>query len=138
MDIVFSADNRAEVLVLPFAPLDIGVESPQNNEIFHGLSRDINLIGTIGLRTLKISSFFPDRPMGFFHTAAPIGARAYIDFFERWRAKKVPLRVVWTDNNGEEILNMPCTIDSFSWHPASKTGRIQYDITAREYVFIVD
>lgn len=138
MDFVFSADNRAEVLVLPFVPMDINVDSPQNNSIFSGLSRDINLIGTMGLRVLTLSSFFPQKSMPVYNTNAPLGARQYIDFFERWRKEKVPLRVVWTDNDGSEILNMPCTIDSFSWQPASPLGRIAYSLTAREYEFVVN
>lgn len=138
MDLVFSADNRAEILVLPFVPMDINVDSPQNNTVFSGLSRDINLIGTMGLRVLTINSFFPNKPLPIYNVSAPLGARAYIDFFKKWRAERVPLRVVWTDNDGNEVLNMPCTIDSFSWQPASPLGRIAYSLTAREYEFVVE
>lgn len=138
MDIVFSADNRAEILVLPFAPMDISVDEPQNNEVFSGLSRDINLIGNVGLRVLQISSFFPERRYPFVNALAPIGAQQYISFFRRWRKEKVPMRVVWTDNDGSEILNMPCTIDSFSWQPDSRTGRMVYSLTAKEYEFVVN
>lgn len=138
MDIVFSADNRAEILVLPFVPMDTSVDEPQGNEVFNGLSRDINLIGNVGLRVLQISSFFPDRKYPFVNALAPIGAQPYISFFRRWRSEKVPLRVVWTDNDGSEILNMPCTIDAFGWKPCSKTGRISYNLTAKEYEFVVN
>lgn len=137
MDIVFSANNREEVLVLPFVPLDITVDEPQNNTTFSGLSFEINLIGNIGLRTLTISSFFPERSYPFANAQAPIGASAYVDFFRKWRTEKVPLRVVWTDNDGAEILNMACTIDTFTRQPASKSGRIAYDLTVREYQFVV-
>ena len=137
MDLVFSADNRAEILVMPFVPVDISIEEPQNNKVFNGLSRDINLIGTPGLRTLNISGFFPERRYTFCNPLAPIGAQPYINFFRRWRAEKVPLRVVWTDNNGGEILNMPCTIDSFSRQAVGSMGRIAYSLTAKEFEFVV-
>ena len=133
MDMTFSADNRAEILVLPFVSVDTSVDEPQNNDTFTGLSRDINLIGPMGLRTLTINSWFPDRPLRFGNQSAPIGAQIYIQFFRRWREAKVPLRVACTDTDGSEILNMPCTIDTFSWQPASRMGRISYSLTAREY-----
>lgn len=138
MDMTFSADNRAEILVLPFVAPDTKVSEPQNNETFTGLSRDINLIGTMGLRTLTINSWFPDRPLPFGNRSAPVGAQTYIQFFRRWREARVPLRVVWTDTDGRELLNMPCTIDSFDWSPAGRMGRIQYSLTAREYNLVVD
>ena len=83
MDMTFSADNRAEILVLPFVSLDTSVDEPQNNDTFTGLSRDINLIGTMGLRTLTINSWFPDHPLRFGNQSAPIGAQTYIQFFRR-------------------------------------------------------
>nr|DAL77546.1 MAG TPA: tail assembly protein [Caudoviricetes sp.] len=138
MELVFSADNRADILVMPFVPPDISIEEPQNNEVFSGLSRDINLIGNLGLKTLSMSSFFPERKYPFCNPLAPIGAQPYIAFFRRWRAEKVPLRVVWTDNDGSEILNMPCTIDSFDWQAVGKMGRVSYSLTAKEYNFVVD
>lgn len=138
MELVFSADNRADLLVMPFVPTDIQVTEPQNNDRFQGLSRDINLLGTLGLRTLTLSGFFPDRRYTFCHPLAPIGARPYIDFFRRWRGEKVPLRVVWTDNDGAEILNMPCSIDSFEWQAVGKLGRVQYSLSVTEYEFVVD
>lgn len=137
MDFVFSADNRAEVLVLPFVPMDISVEEPQSNETMTGLSRDINLIGNMGLRKLSLSGWFPSTRLPFGNQAAPIGPQQYISFFRRWRAEKVPLRVVWTDNDGSEILNMACTIDAFSWQPVGRMGRMSYSLTAQEYEFVV-
>lgn len=138
MDLVFSADNRAEVLVMPFVPVDMRVDEPQNNETFTGLMRDINLIGTVGLRTLTVNSFFPNRPLPCGSRSAPTDPQAYIAFFRRWRAEKVPLRVVWTDDGGREILNMPCTVDSFSWQPAGRLGRIGYSLTVREYNLVTE
>ena len=37
MDMTFSADNRAEILVLPFVSLETSVDEPQNNSTFTGL-----------------------------------------------------------------------------------------------------
>lgn len=136
MDIVFSANNRQELVVLPFVSPDTTVDEPQNNDTFTGLSRDVNLIGPRGLRQLKISSILPKGRYPFLSGAASPSPRTYLDFFRRWRDEKVPLRVVWTDTDGSEILNMPCTIDSLSWS-VMKAGHIQYSLTAREYEFVV-
>lgn len=137
MDIVFSANNRQEVMIIPVVPNDIGVEHAQNNETYTGLSMDLNIIGNLGLRTLELSSIFPvNKNYKFLKANANTDGWAYVDFFNRWRAKKVPIRIVITKGNGEDWLNMACTVDGFSYS-VDKAGDIVYSLSLREYVFVV-
>ena len=59
--IIFSINNNEEVAVLPAVPPDFGPELPQNNETYGGLSKDYNLLGTMGLWSFELSSIFPRR-----------------------------------------------------------------------------
>lgn len=134
--IIFSANNNAEVMVLPYVPPDFQIPSPQNNGTYNGLSRDYNMIGTMGLRQLELEAFFPvGRRYPFMPAAALTDGWQYVSFFERWRAKKVPIRVVLLDGSNVSRLNMACTIDAFS-HGVRRNGDISYSLTAREYRFI--
>lgn len=136
MDIVFSASNRQEIMIIPVVPPDISVEQTQANETYTGLSMDLNIIGNLGLRTLELSSFFPvNKNYRFVKANSNSDGWAYVDFFNRWRTKGVPIRVVITESNGTERLNMACTVDNFS-HSVNKVGDIIYSLSLREYVFV--
>lgn len=60
---------------------------------------------------------------------------AYVDFFNRWRDKKVPFRLIVLDSKGSARLNMPVTIDSFDVS-VRKSGDLEYSIAVTEYRFI--
>lgn len=134
--ITFSADNMAEVVVLPHTPPGLTVETPQNNETYNGLSMDLNMIGNVGLQSMEISSFFPVRRLPFMPSAAVADPETYINFFDKWRRKHYPIRIVWTKNDGTERLNMPVTVDSFSW-AVGKLGDVEYSLSLREYRFVM-
>lgn len=133
MYIVFSANNNQETMVIPFPPSALSIEQEQENTDFEGLSGTLKIIGNMGLRTLSFSSFFSlgVRMPGMNQYATENGW-AYIDFFERWRNRKVPLRIVITTDE-REVLNMPCVIDNFTWQ--KKCKRITYTINISEYRF---
>lgn len=136
MDIVFSANNRSEVMILPIVPNDISIEQSQSNDTYAGLSMDLNIIGNLGLRTLELASIFPvNKKYKFIKANANTNGWDYVNFFNRWRGKKVPIRLVITDGS-EERLNMACTVDSFSYS-ADRMGDIAYSLSLREYVFVV-
>lgn len=57
MNITLSANNNADIYVLPIVPPGIEINSPQKNETFEGLKGDLTLIGNPGLKEISISSF---------------------------------------------------------------------------------
>lgn len=63
------------------------------------------------------------------------GRLAYVDFFDRWRDKKVPFRLIVLDSKGAARLNMPVTVDSFDV-TVRKNGDLEYSIAVTEYRFI--
>ena len=66
MNVVFSANNLEEVITLPFVPSDFSVPTPWVNQEFDTIAHGtINLIGLKGLRTLSISSIFPNNDYHF-------------------------------------------------------------------------
>jgi len=136
--IYISINNKEELFTIPVVPDGLIIPEPeQHNEVYSGLSCDYSRIGTMGLRQLSWSSFFPDR----YHSNYPFvddsytkDGWAYVSFFQRWRDKKLPFRVVIISD--EEVrLNMPCTVDKFEyWIKRNKD--IAYSITLTEYRFV--
>lgn len=134
--IAFSANNQEEIVVLPVTPPGITIEQPQANDTYKGLMMDLNIIGNVGLRTIEISSFFPVAQLPFMPAASVADPQIYLQFFEKWRRKKRPIRIVWTKNDRTERLNMPCTVDEFSY-AVKKNGDVEYTMTLREYQFVI-
>ena len=59
MDIILSANNNETVLILPVIPDKMPeLIQPFNNTTFDAVNQEINLIGTKGLRTVTLQSFF--------------------------------------------------------------------------------
>ncbi len=136
--IYISVNNKQELYAIPIVPDGFTIPEPeQHNEVYSGLSRDYNRIGTLGLRQLSWSSFFPvkrHRNYSFVDDAYTKDGWAYVSFFQRWRDKKVPFRVVVISD--EEVrLNMPCTVDQFEYS-IKRNKDIAYSITLTEYRFV--
>lgn len=133
MDIVFSADNNKEVYVIPIVTPPINIDQPSKNQVFETINQgEINLPGQRGLTKISWNSFFPNRRYPFIKKGALYNGWLYVDFFNRWRDKKVPLRIVITNKYGVEVLNLPVLIDSFTTD-IDKVGDIVYSIALSEY-----
>ena len=57
MEIVFSINNNAEIMVMPAAP-EFEIAEAQGNDTFQGLTVNIRMIGNKELRTMSLSSYF--------------------------------------------------------------------------------
>lgn len=134
MDIVFSANNREQVMVLPVVPPDISIEVPQDNEDFDSIKGAIKLIGNMGLTKLSISSFFPVHNYKWLATGSTSDGWAYVKFFEKYRKEKLPFRCVITTKDGATRLNIACVVNSFSYSVDS-VGDINYSLDIEEYRF---
>ena len=134
-NIVFSANNREEVMILPVVP-EIEMDKPQSNERFETINNGtLNLIGDEGLRTFSITSIFPSQKYPWLKPGSVAEPFKYVDFFNRWRAKKVPLRIVTSRPDGREWFNMACLIDNFTFK-LRKNGDIAYTLDVSEYPFV--
>lgn len=140
-DIILSANNNEEVVVLPIVP-DIEINSPQDNEKFKVTGKGyLNLIGEMGLREFSISSIFPAQPMRSMRPGSEARPFLYLDFINKWRRKQVPIRIVASrpDGNGKsrEWFNMAVLIDDFQYRPL-RNGSVKYTLDLSEYIFIGD
>lgn len=134
--IIISINNNEEVMVLPAAPENLGLSIPQNNSTFEGLSRDYNLLGTMGLWEMEISSIFPvGKQYRFMPPEAETDGWKYVSFFERNRPRRLPFRIIVLDSQGVCRLNCACSVDDFSWK-VQRNGDIAYSLTLREYRFL--
>ena len=125
--IIISVNNNEEVWTLPHCPPDFPIPQPeQHHETYEGLSRDYRRIGTLGL---------PVHRYPFMPSEASADGWAYVDFFDRWRDKKVPFRLIVLDSKGAARLNMPVTVDSFDV-TVRRNGDLEYSIAVTEYKFI--
>lgn len=134
INVFLSINNNAEVIQLPVPPAEYTVSYPWNNERVDGMQQSLNLIGTKGLRTIEISSFFPIRDYPFLQNRKMWGQQ-YVDTIERWRGMKIPIRLVIKDSKGRQSLNMPVTIDNFE-PSVRQDGDIYYTLQMTEFAFI--
>lgn len=93
------------------------------------------MIGNPGLRTMEITSFFPSKRYPYVNPYADIDPQAYIDFFRRIKADKIPARIVITDKQSVERLNMAVSIDSFTYKYRAN-GDADYSLSMTEYIFL--
>ena len=134
--IIISVNNNEEVWVLPHCPPDFPIPQPsQRHETYEGLSRDYRRIGTLELRHMEWTALLPVRRYSWMPQESYKDGWAYLDFFERWRDRKVPFRIIVLDNAGVPRLNMPFTLDSLDTR-VRKNGDIEYDIAITEYRFV--
>jgi hypothetical protein len=135
--VIFSVNNNEEVWTLPHVPADLEIPSPaQSNETYTGLSRDYRRIGTMGLISMSWKGLLPvGRRYAFMPAEASEDGWAYKDFFDRWRDRKVPFRLIILDSGGVARLNIPVTVDDFSV-TVRRSGDLNYSVSITEYRFI--
>ncbi len=128
-----SINNNEEVLLLPVTPAEYEIKEPWNNQEVAGLYQSLNIIQHRGLATMEIDSFFPIRDYPFLLNRNMWGMD-YVVKIQKWRKARLPLRVVIT-NNGVTEINMPVTIDEFSYK-VKKDGDIYYTLSLKEFAFV--
>lgn len=133
-NIILSANNNADVMVLPVVPPDIPVKSPQNNEVFSTIKGDVLIIGKPGLREVSITSFFPvNKDYPFIAHGAERNGFKYVEFIENYRRLQKPVRLVWTTKDKYTVLNMLCAVESFEYAP-DKVGDLNYTLALKEFI----
>lgn len=139
LDIIFSVNNNEDSVVIPIVPSKLPeIDVPQQNDTFKAITGDLNIIGPMGLRSFTLTSFFPVNKKYPYRRAGSLSnGTQYVDFFNKYRAALVPLRVVMAYNDGSELLNMACTIDDFRYY-LDAANDISYSLSCREYKFVED
>lgn len=135
MDIVFSANNFEEMVKLPIIPPDFTLPfNPRKNEEFETIQLGpLNLPGLRGLKTCSIQSFFPTKEYKF--AKDKISGWDCINFFNKWANRRLPIRMIVTTDNGNEMLNMACLVENFEYG-LDKAGDIPYTLDIKEFRFV--
>lgn len=135
MDIIFSANNNEQVLTLPVLPENMPeFVQTYKNSTFESINGELNLIGNKALRTVSFSCFFPTKKYKFIRPKAIEDGWAYVAFFNKYANNKMPIRMIFVDNDNREISNMAYTIESFNSY-VDKVLDIQYSLDLKEYRF---
>lgn len=137
MNIVVSANNNEEILVFPIIPNELQLQIPSNNEEFQTINTGtLNLIGDIGLRQISLNSIFPKNKETW-SAAGSVEAEQYISFFDKYRSKKIPIRLIITLADGSECINMPVLVDNFNYSRDKNIENVRYTLDLKEYRLIV-
>ncbi|SDZ19421.1 hypothetical protein [Tindallia californiensis] len=134
VEIYLSINNNEEVIQLPAPPEQYEIDSPFGSETFESIMQAFNLPGTRGLKTLEISSFFPVRNYPFLQNRSMWGMD-YVDTIERWRDRRLPMRLIIVSRRRTLSINMPITIDDFQYS-TDKSGDIKYTMSIREFTLV--
>lgn len=128
MDIYLSVNNRAEVLKLPVVPKEFTVSKPQKNEVFETVTQgELRLIGTPGLKSITISSFFPIREYPFLRDNTYKGFE-YVYIIDTWILQKLPIRLIITDTP----INMAVSVENFEY-TIGQDGDLKYSLVLGEF-----
>lgn len=135
MDIFLSINNREQVIKLPVLPAQFKIQSGMKNETYDVISQgEIKLIGMPTLKSISLDSFFPNQDYSFLRDKDYKGWQ-YVETIEDWKSERVPIRLIISENS-RDIINMPCTIETFEFGVQDGTGDIYYTLTLSEFKFI--
>lgn len=131
MDIFLSVNNREQVLKLPVVPKEFTVSKPQKNEVFETITQgELRLLGTPGLKSITISSFFPVKEYPFLRDNTYKGFE-YVYIIDTWILQKLPIRLIITDTP----INMAVSVESFEY-TIKQDGDLYYSLTLGEVKLI--
>lgn len=117
-------------LRLPVLPEKFEVQSTQSNETVtvHTVG-EVNLLGTSGLKTMDLSSFFPNQDYNFAYNVGRKQPYEYINQLAKWKDNGTILELTITDTN----INFDVTIESLTYSESDVTGDVNYSIQLKEY-----
>lgn len=113
MEIVFSANNRKDILHLPIIPEELEISFPHNNVVIDtATGGQLKIFGEAGLKAISYSSWCPMNNSPNYAKSKVLAPRLK-EFFTQWKRKKKPIRIVITYKSGYELHNEEYAIDEF-------------------------
>lgn len=127
--IELSVDNRDEVIKLPINPSSVEFTEKQLNQVITLLNiGEANLKGKRGLKSTKLSSFFPSQNSPHYRYAKKSPKR-YVSQLQEWKMAGKIVRVIITDMG----INLAMLIDEFTYSMKEGDGDIYYTLSLSEY-----
>jgi len=148
--IFLSFNNNADLFRLPINPETLEIKENGNSKSYDIIDfGEINAISAPRLMEITLESIFPAQryPFVLVPESGPGGLRTpfeYVDTIKKWMVSKKPIRFVFSglkrpgDPDAKETvaLNMPASIESFSWKlSAGTSGDIEYSLSLKKYEF---
>lgn len=135
MDFILSYNNNEEVMTFPVVPNGgLSLARDQDNVTFDGVNHELQALGTMKLATFEISSIFPLHPYSWMRPGSSSDGWSYVRTIEAVRLRRIPFRAIYLDNGGQEIFNLPVSVESFTYG-LDQAGDIAYTLSFREYRF---
>lgn len=131
---ILSANNNAEVYIIPYIPPELEITEEQAIDEYDGLSFCLTMPGNMKPRAVSWSALYPRNVHAFSTPGCGTDPEGFAAFLRKWREKHWPIRLVIMDD-GNTILNMPVLVDSFSYS-YTKSNDMDYSISLKEYQFI--
>ena len=125
-----------DYIKFPVLPDSFELSVSQKNTVVNIVSLgDINLLGNSGLKSISLSSFFPARKYTFSQVTGELTPpKSLVDKVDGWREDKQIVRVIITGD--EEVLNIPVSIEEFTWGQKDATEDIYFTIQLKEYKYV--
>lgn len=136
MYIIFIAEENGiqlEVANIPIVQAIEPITCETGDEEFTTINgTTLNLIGGKGLRSFSFSSFFPSKKYSFVSLFNFQSPKYYIQFFEKYRDAKIPLRIIVVDGY-KVVLNMLCRYN-FTYTLRDRAGDVPFTLEIKEYI----
>lgn len=136
MYIIFIAEENGiqlEVANIPIVQAIEPITCETGDEEFTTINgKTLNLIGGKGLRNFSFSSFFPSKRYSFVSLFNFQPPKYYINFFEKYRDARIPLRIIIVDGY-KVVLNMLCRYN-FTYTLRDRAGDVPFTLDIKEYI----
>ena len=119
-----------DTIRFPVTPSEVSCETSANisTESVNDLG-NVSLFSGVELRTIPISSFFPNRQYSFCTYSNVEPPYEFVSKIEKWQNEGKKLRYIVSDG----YTNIPVMINSFSYREQDGTGDVYYDLSLIEY-----
>lgn len=121
----------SEILYLPYTTQFEIDNSYEDEEIENILGDKYFVFGNKKLRTFELSGFITKNKNNFFNKESKTELSDYINFFEKSRKNKQPLRIVISSND-VVLIDMDCLVD-FKYSNLDGVGDINFVIEVKEF-----
>ena len=127
---IYLKENDSNMIRFPVTPSEVSCETSANisTESVNDLG-NVSLFSGVELRTIPISSFFPNRQYSFCTYSNVEPPYEFISKIEKWQNEGKKLRYIVSDG----YTNIPVMINSFTYREQDGTGDVYFDLSLIEY-----
>ena len=132
MNITITDKAGSTSLIIPVVPPEIPIVNPTKNQVFETINGDLNIIGNEGLKEFGWDSFFPCKEYKFAAVGSSKNGWDYVDFINKCKKNKEPIRIVATTDDKHTVLNILASIEKWEYR-IDKAKDIKYSLGLKEF-----